>query len=174
LSKNCTLNYAGEGVSIDSQTIALGKCATAPESPQRKGYDFVGWFTDNGTFANEWNFDTDIVTQDTTLYAKWEKNPLQNYPVEIPFTEYSLEGTFCQWKNLNYDNKIIVINSNEKLENYINCSDGNFQEIDFSKYTLLLANGTTRKGIYKINKNILQLSINKYKLDIEILFFKTK
>ena len=75
--KYYTVNFAGEGVSIEPQSITQGNYATAPENPVREGYDFSGWFTDNGTFANEWNFKTDIVTQDTTLYAKWEDNTLQ-------------------------------------------------------------------------------------------------
>jgi len=92
-----------------------------------------------------------------------------NDPVETPFTEYSLAGTFCQWTNLNYDDKIIVINSNEKLASYINCLEGNYPEIDFLKYTLLLANGIVPNGCI-IKKCLLQqLSINGYKLDIEIL-----
>jgi len=60
-------------------------------------------------------------------------------PIEIPFTEYSLVGTSCQWKNLNYDNKVIIINSNKDLEKYVNCMDGdNYPNVDFSKHTLLL------------------------------------
>ena len=69
-----TLNFAGEGIVIEPQSIAHGNCATAPENPERENYGFEGWFTDNGTFANEWDFETDIVTQDTTLYAKWEES----------------------------------------------------------------------------------------------------
>ena len=42
--------------------------------------------------------------------------------IEIPFTEYVLDSNFCQWTNLNFNNDtIIVINSNEELENYITC-----------------------------------------------------
>jgi len=167
--KNCTLYFVGEGVGIEPQSIVHGNYATAPENPEIEGYDFGGWFTDNDTFTNKWDFETDIVTQDTTLYAKWEEKTLHNYPIEIPFTEYSLAGTFCQWTNLNYDDKIIVINNNEKLANHINCLEGNCPEIDFSKYSLLLSSGRTNKVIFKINKHLLlQLSANKYKLDIEI------
>ena len=97
------------------------------------------------------------------------ENTLPNYPVKIPFTEYSLAGTFCQWTNLNYDDKIIVINSNKKLASYINCLEGNYPEIDFSKHTLLLASGTTPNGIVEISNRLLQLSANEYKLDIKIL-----
>ena len=91
-----------------------------------------------------------------------------NYPKEIPFTEYSLEKTPCKWTNFE-SNKVIVINSNEELSGYINCTDGHYPEIDFSKHTLLLANGTTHKGISKISNHLSKLSINKYKLGIEIL-----
>ena len=67
-----TVTFAGLEINIDPQTVEYGNYATQPETPERAGYDFVGWFTDNNTFLNEWDFATDIVTQDTTLYAKWE------------------------------------------------------------------------------------------------------
>ncbi len=82
-----TINFVVEEVNIKPQLIIHGNYATAPENPKREGYDFAGWFTDNGTFTNEWDFKTDIVMQDTTLYAKWEKYTLQ---------ETNLQGT--KWK----------------------------------------------------------------------------
>jgi len=92
------------------------------------------------------------------------------YPIEIPFEEYSLEGTFCQWKNLDYDETVIIINSEKELENYISCSEGSYPEIDFAQYTLLLASGT---AVYVIDElivqNLLQLSSNEYLLNVEII-----
>jgi uncharacterized repeat protein (TIGR02543 family) len=85
--KHYTLIFAGEGVSIEPQSVAYGNYAATPGNPKREGYGFDGWFTDNGTFANKWDFKTDVVTRDTTLYAKWEKNTLQ---------ETTLQGT--KWK----------------------------------------------------------------------------
>jgi len=83
----------GEGVDIESQSIAYGKYAIVPENPEREGYGFSGWFTDNGTFAKKWDFKTDIVTQDTTLYAKWEEITLQD-------TKWKLIGTVDSQGNI--------------------------------------------------------------------------
>ncbi|HIW31157.1 MAG TPA: InlB B-repeat-containing protein [Candidatus Paenibacillus intestinavium] len=44
---------------------------TEPEQPVKNGYAFAGWFKDSD-YANEWNFDSDIVTAPTKLFAKWE------------------------------------------------------------------------------------------------------
>jgi len=96
-----------------------------------------------------------------------------DYPTDIPFEEYSLEGTSCQWINLNYDEKVIVINSIEELENYISCTEGSYPEIDFSQYTLLLASGGACLSIDNIAKSIQQLSCNEYELYIEILLNET-
>jgi hypothetical protein len=49
--------------------------------------------------------------------AEWRKVTFEpEYPINVPFTIYSLEGTSCKWINLNYDETVIVINSNEKLK----------------------------------------------------------
>ena len=93
-----------------------------------------------------------------------------NFPQEIAFTEYSLAGTSCQWVNLNYDNKVIIINSNNELASYIACTDGDFPAIDFSKHTLLLASGTATHNIYGIPKSLWQLSPTEYVLEVETRF----
>lgn len=77
LLKHYTVNFAGESVSISPQLIVSGDYAKAPEHPNREGYSFRGWFTDDGIFMNEWNFATNTVTENVTLYAKWEKFSLQ-------------------------------------------------------------------------------------------------
>ena len=41
-----------------------------PEMPIRPDYIFDGWYTDNDTFTNEWDF-SNTVSEDITLYAKW-------------------------------------------------------------------------------------------------------
>jgi len=104
-----------------------------------------------------------------------------NYPIIIQFTEYSLEGTLCRWRNLafygnpswhNNDEitELIIINSNAELARYIFCLR-DFPEIDFSKYTLLLTNGMTRnRPIRTINVIFYKSAANEYNLNITIRY----
>ena len=91
------------------------------------------------------------------------------YPTDIPFTKYSLAET-CQWKNLAYDNTVIVINSDEKLSQYVACTGDGYPEIDFSEQTLLLASGKTDHCIFVgiIAKMLQQLSTNLYEFEVEL------
>ena len=66
-----TFNSNG-GSAVTEQTIAHGGKADKPDSnPTQAGFVFAGWFTDDGTFNDRWNFDVNIVTDDVTLFAKW-------------------------------------------------------------------------------------------------------
>lgn len=60
----------GEGSSVDSMQVDYGSSFTAPSEPTLAHYDFAGWFKDSEK-TTEWNFETDIVEADITLYAKW-------------------------------------------------------------------------------------------------------
>ncbi|MCL2763392.1 MAG: InlB B-repeat-containing protein [Treponema sp.] len=55
---------------IDDQPVVYEEKAARPSSdPQPPfGYDFDNWYTENGTL---WNFDTGIITEHITLYARW-------------------------------------------------------------------------------------------------------
>jgi uncharacterized repeat protein (TIGR02543 family) len=53
-----------------NQRIAHNRRVAKVQTITRENYGFGGWFTDRG-FTREWNFATDRVTRDMTLYAKW-------------------------------------------------------------------------------------------------------
>jgi len=62
-----------EGSTVASQTVEHGGLVTKPTDPTREGYAFGGWYKESGC-ENAWVFNTDTVTSDVTLYAKWTIN----------------------------------------------------------------------------------------------------
>lgn len=70
------LNGKGSGKPSD-QTVLHGGKATTPTPPTApEGWSFGGWYKESGC-TNAWNFDSDVVNNDVTLYAKWvEKRTL--------------------------------------------------------------------------------------------------
>jgi len=56
-----------------------------PLAPERYGYSFDGWFKEE-SYVNEWDFDTDKVTANITLYAKWNRLTPPSAPVELTAT----------------------------------------------------------------------------------------
>lgn len=61
---------AGEGTHVPNQTVTEGGLVTRPEDPTKAGYDFVNWYKD-AECTRIWSFDTDKITQNTMIYAKW-------------------------------------------------------------------------------------------------------
>lgn len=64
-----TFNSQG-GSAVTSQTANNNSTITVPAAPSRTGYNFIGWYKQS-TCTTPWNFSTDIVTSDVTLFAKW-------------------------------------------------------------------------------------------------------
>lgn len=59
------------GTSVDAQAVEAGAKATEPSpAPTKEGYTLDGWYTQA---IEEWNFTTDTVESDMTLYAKWSE-----------------------------------------------------------------------------------------------------
>ena len=54
-----------------TRNVTHGKVATAP-SVEKQFYKLEGWYTDETCELQRWNFGFDTVTEDITLYAKWE------------------------------------------------------------------------------------------------------
>lgn len=73
LSSECSVRFeTGGGSRVEEEKVYYGELLPKPQDPVREDYVFLGWFRDiDGT--KEWNFDTDTVQENMTLYAKWEK-----------------------------------------------------------------------------------------------------
>ena len=60
-------NGAGE---LETQYISSGETITTPEGLSLAGFSLAGWYTDED-LTSAWNFGTDTVMEDMTLYVKW-------------------------------------------------------------------------------------------------------
>ena len=92
------------------------------------------------------------------------------YPIDVPFT--ALEGVFQtgdidpdKWENLL--SGVLIINSNEEMENYLIRQDDGYPEIDFSKKTLLLACKTSSSSAYGICNSLQQLSEKNHEMNVD-------
>jgi len=86
-----TFNSSG-GSSVTSRTVERGKLVTEPPNPTRGGYTFDGWYRE-ADGINRWNFATDTVTNDITLYAKWAAVLIEIEMVSIPAGTFTMGQT---------------------------------------------------------------------------------
>ncbi|KAK3604871.1 hypothetical protein CHS0354_000534 [Potamilus streckersoni] len=63
----------GDGSTVPAATVTHGSRVTKPTDPTRTGYTFGGWYKEVG-LTNAFNFDTETITVNITLYAKWTIN----------------------------------------------------------------------------------------------------
>ncbi|WP_193726518.1 InlB B-repeat-containing protein [Paenibacillus guangzhouensis] len=68
------------GSLVSGVTVDSGTTVSEPTAPTKAGYTFAGWYKD-AAGAEAWNFATDSVTSNVTLYAKWTAIPALQYMV---------------------------------------------------------------------------------------------
>lgn len=69
----CAVSFDVQGhgrAPADMIDIKVGSTINRPADPEEAGYRFDGWYRD-AVCTKVWDFDTDIVQADMTLYAKW-------------------------------------------------------------------------------------------------------
>ena len=62
--------YSNGGDPVSTQTVNSGGKASDPGNPGRVGYGFGGWYSDDGSFSNFYNFALPV-SGNIDLYAKW-------------------------------------------------------------------------------------------------------
>ena len=65
-------DLGGHGT-IDNVSVNYNGLIVKPTDPTTEGYTFVGWYKEP-SYTIPWNFATDKVTSDVTIYAKWDVN----------------------------------------------------------------------------------------------------
>ena len=81
----------GIDLSIESVNVEVGKTVAAPTFDPVDHYTLEGWYLDE-EYTTKWNFETDVVTQDTILYAKWDFEPYE-YSIKLPTTHLLTNAT---------------------------------------------------------------------------------
>lgn len=70
-STECTVRFESNGGSlVEEQIVQYGEKVSRPEDPTREGYSFDGWYADIDKTI-PWDFETDVVEGNMSLYAKW-------------------------------------------------------------------------------------------------------
>ena len=69
--------------------LSYNAAISAPTEPTKTGYIFVGWYKE-ASCTNLWDFSTDTVTEDITLYAKWTANT--DTPYTVKHWQQNLKG----------------------------------------------------------------------------------
>ncbi len=71
-TKRYTVSFQSNGgTEVASQSVVSGNMAEKPEEPEKEGYSFDGWYSDENTSVL-YDFDAPV-TSSITLYAKWAK-----------------------------------------------------------------------------------------------------
>ncbi len=84
VSSECIVKFDSMGGSpVEEQVVLFGENIHKPEDPNREGYTFNGWYRDI-YLKNEWDFEDDVVTDNMTLYASWQKGTVMN-TIDFPW-----------------------------------------------------------------------------------------
>ena len=70
----CTVTFDSQGGSeVASLTVNKGEKLVKPTNPTKENCSFLGWYKD-AAYTSAWEFATDVVNENITLYARWS-NP---------------------------------------------------------------------------------------------------
>lgn len=70
------------GSAVNAVSVEAGSTIAAPTNPTRSGYTFVAWYADEALTA-AWDFATDTVDANITLYAKWSSQGTGGNPAPV-------------------------------------------------------------------------------------------
>ncbi len=142
------------------------------------------------TFAPEWEYldnpyntfaievydgdDGDPLCKTTVVVTKHSEGTTSE-SINIPYMEYSLWGTRCEWQLPRVDNNVIVVNSDEELARYVaSDSEEGYPAVDFERYTMIIAHGGAPQGIFDVKVESLQQSSDtEYALNIDVVITMT-
>lgn len=89
LMKSYMVDFNSNGGSVvNSQIVAFGGLVIKPDDSIRTGYTFDGWYTDS-TLKTAWDFESDTVSENMTLYAKWTDTTAPTGEIKVKNNAYT-------------------------------------------------------------------------------------
>ncbi len=157
----------GHGTASTNKTTAKAGENVTLTAVADEGYEFERW---TGNVTVEGNSFV-MPSEDVALRAEFvESVVLWPEPVDIPFEEYSLDGTEAEWvveygdPDINlYNGNLAVINSEDELQEFVL---GEYPSVDFGTKTLLLAWAWTPAELDFIDTAFEQIADEKYRMTI--------
>lgn len=170
---SCTVTFdiQKHGTAPAAQTgLKVGGMVEKPADPEAAGYRFDGWYQD-AACTKAWNFDTDIVQADMTLYAKWlEKSKEDGGFAFQEIVDMYYTGNACKPAVSVYDGDLLLKSGRDYQIKYYNNTNankggklkqGNGEGKDFNPelpYVEIIGKGDYTETV-KVNFNILRASI---------------
>ena len=162
-----TVTFDSKGGSdVASKRVNEGEKFTAPTQPTKTMYIFNGWYKESSC-KNVWDFDTDVVTKDMTLYAKWQADEVRVTSVEGATIE-SNDITVIVNSGTNYVEMYDKVVLNSDTATWKLCSD------ILGKYEIRTKIATNDDGTLNSGDNLFYLIVSSadetqvktYKLNI--------
>jgi uncharacterized repeat protein (TIGR02543 family) len=103
-----TFNSNGGNPVPEQQTVDNGGKVTQPVALAKEGHVFGGWYKETD-FINKWDFSFDTVTENITLYAKW------NPHIIVPGSDWTRKIRWLDSNVQNDNSYILEFDSNESI-----------------------------------------------------------
>lgn len=109
-----TFNMLSHGTQIAPVTnVENGRTISKPSpEPTDTDYIFGGWYKEEDC-ANVWNFATDVVVKDMTLYAKWIKSAPEPGKVSVLFGRLAYD--YDELATYNIASKLTILQGTKKI-----------------------------------------------------------
>lgn len=136
-----TFNANGHGTAPASQEVESGSKVIEPTAPTADEWIFGGWYKEAGC-TNAWNFASDEVTANTTLFAKWTAAVAKigtDYYATLPAAITTANGT---------SNATVTMLQNVTITSEISLTAAMTIDLNGKEVKSELASAT---GVFKIN-----------------------
>lgn len=99
--------HSNGGTRIDDIKVAKNTVAKEPAAPERKGYEFTGWYTDE-ELKNKFDFKNTRLFDNLELYAGWKRTESDDKESQLPFTDVKNSAWYQKAVDFVYNNKLML------------------------------------------------------------------